>query len=99
MASREISSLSKPMQVLYNKFFDKVRRDTDLQRQGVTVLLICTYRKEERGHTLINRTPSEAFEVIALRHGRVEPILPEEVANHAESVGLKITDSGQFEAV
>jgi len=44
MASREIRHLSAELQVLYNKFADKCRRDTELLKVGVTVLLICTYR-------------------------------------------------------
>lgn len=44
MASREIRDLSPAMQVLYNRFFDRCRRDIELQKMGVTVLLICTHR-------------------------------------------------------
>lgn len=47
MASREIRDLSPAMQVLYNKFNDRCRRDIELQKLGVTVLLICTYRADE----------------------------------------------------
>lgn len=44
MASREIKHLSPAMQVYYNKFADRCRRDVELLKLGVTVLLICTYR-------------------------------------------------------
>ena len=47
MASREIKHLSPAMQVYYNKFADRCRRDEELQKLGVTVLLICTYRSSE----------------------------------------------------
>lgn len=47
MASREIRHLSPAMQVYYNKFADKCRRDTELLAAGVTVLLICTHRSNE----------------------------------------------------
>ena len=47
MASREIRDLSPAMQVLYNKFADKCRRDVNLLKQGVSVLLTCTYRSAE----------------------------------------------------
>jgi peptidoglycan L-alanyl-D-glutamate endopeptidase CwlK len=47
MASREIRDLSPAMQVLFNRFFDRCRRDTWLLKQGVTVLLTCTYRSNE----------------------------------------------------
>lgn len=59
MASREIRDLSLPMQVLYNKFSDRCRRDTELLKMGVSVLLTCTYRSNaeqdklyEQGRTL-----------------------------------------------
>lgn len=47
MASREIRHLSPEMQVLYNKFHDKVRRDTWLLKNGISWLLTCTYRSSE----------------------------------------------------
>jgi peptidoglycan L-alanyl-D-glutamate endopeptidase CwlK len=52
MASREIRDLSPAMQVLYNRFNDRCRRDQDLARAGVTVLLICTYRSDEEQEEL-----------------------------------------------
>lgn len=47
MASREIKDLSPEMQVLYNKFNDRCRRDTWLLKNGISILLICTYRSNE----------------------------------------------------
>lgn len=52
MASRNIADLSPAMQVLYNRFADRCRRDVELLKLGVAVLLICTYRsKEEQDRT------------------------------------------------
>lgn len=47
MASREIRDLSPAMQVLYNRFNDRCRRDIELLKLGVSVLLTCTYRSDE----------------------------------------------------
>jgi peptidoglycan L-alanyl-D-glutamate endopeptidase CwlK len=47
MASRDIKDLSGDMQIMYNKFFDRCRRDTELLRLGVSVLLTCTFRSGE----------------------------------------------------
>ena len=47
MASREIKDLSPEMQVLFNKFYDRCRRDSWLLKNGITVLLICTFRSLE----------------------------------------------------
>jgi peptidoglycan L-alanyl-D-glutamate endopeptidase CwlK len=47
MSSREIGDLSLEMQVLFNRLNDKVRRDTWFLRNGISLLLICTYRSEE----------------------------------------------------
>lgn len=44
MASRNIADLSPAMQVYYNKFNDRCRRDVDLQKMGCSVLVTCTYR-------------------------------------------------------
>lgn len=52
MASREIKDLSPAMQVLYNKFADRCRRDVNLLRAGVTVLLTCTYRDNDEQNRL-----------------------------------------------
>jgi len=47
MASREIRDLDPEVQVLYNKFFDRCRRDTWLLKNGISILLTCTYRGRE----------------------------------------------------
>lgn len=47
MSSREIKDLRTDVQVLYNKFFDKCRRDTWLLRNGISILLTCTHRSNE----------------------------------------------------
>lgn len=95
MTSREIRDLSSELQVLYNRFHDRVRRDVECQRQGLSFLLTCTYR-DERDKNRISRVPSEAFEIVAMRHCRVEPVMPEEIVNHAEAAGLRY-DGEHFE--
>lgn len=55
MASREIKDLRPEMQVLFNKFNDKVRRDPWFQRNGISLLLTCTYRSEEEQSQLYAR--------------------------------------------
>ena len=52
MASRAIGDLSATMQVYYNKFADRCRRDVELQKLGVSVLLICTYRSNDEQEKL-----------------------------------------------
>lgn len=52
MASREIRDLHPHLQVLYNKFHDRCRRDTWLLRAGVTILLTCTYRSGDEQNRL-----------------------------------------------
>lgn len=47
MASREIKHLSPQMQILYNRFHDRCRRDTELTSKGISVLLTCTWRSAE----------------------------------------------------
>jgi peptidoglycan L-alanyl-D-glutamate endopeptidase CwlK len=47
MSSREIKHLHPDVQVMYNKFFDRCRRDPWMLKNGITVLLICTYRSNE----------------------------------------------------
>ena len=96
MSSREIKHLSHDMQVLFNKFHDKVRRDTELQRLDVAILLTCTHRGG-RGKDKINRMPSEAFEIVVLHDGRVTPFIPPEIVNHASQAGLKYDGSNGFE--
>jgi peptidoglycan L-alanyl-D-glutamate endopeptidase CwlK len=47
VSSRDIRDLSPKMQVLYNKFHDRCRRDPWMLKEGVTVLLTCTYRSND----------------------------------------------------
>jgi len=47
MASREIRHLSVEMQKKFNQFHNRCRRDTELLKLGVSVLLICTHRSGE----------------------------------------------------
>lgn len=53
--SREIRDLSPAMQVLHNKFMDRCRRDTELLKDGVTVLVTCTYRDNAEQARLYNQ--------------------------------------------
>lgn len=87
MSSREVRDLVPELQVLWNKLHDRVRRDVECQRRGITVLLICTHR-DGRGKDKIERTPSEAFELIVLRDGRLID-LGTEIIKFANEVGLK----------
>lgn len=47
MASRAIGDLSPAMQLLCNRHLDRCRRDPELRRRGVDVILTCTYRPDE----------------------------------------------------
>ncbi len=47
MSSRNIADLRPDVQVLYNKFHDRCRRDTWLLRNGISILLTCTHRSNE----------------------------------------------------
>lgn len=47
MPSRDIRDLHPELQVLYNKFHDRCRRDPWFVKNGITVLLTCTYRSND----------------------------------------------------
>lgn len=47
MASRAIGDLSPAMQVICNKHLALCKRDTELLKRGVEVILTCTYRSNE----------------------------------------------------
>lgn len=47
MASRAIGDLSPAMQVICNKHLALCKRDTELLRRGVEVIITCTYRSNE----------------------------------------------------
>lgn len=87
MTSRELKALTQGLQVQFNKFHDRVRRDLELQKLKITILLTCTHREGRSKHK-IERTPSEAFEIIVLMDGR--PIGGDiRVTRHATDAGLK----------
>ena len=88
MTSRELKVLTLGLLVQYNKFHDRVRRDLELQKHKVSILLTCTQR-DGRSKSKIERTPSEAFEIIELHDGRPSLVLSDAVVKHALSVGLK----------
>lgn len=99
MSSREIRDLSQEMQVLWNKLHDRVRRDVECQKRGLSILLTCTHRSEEecdklglRGKQKIARKPSEAFEFLAFCHGRLFAACPQQIIEHARALGLKEVD-------
>lgn len=47
MSSRDIKDLRPDVQVLYNKFYDRCRRDVWLLKNGISILLTCTFRPGE----------------------------------------------------
>lgn len=81
MASREIKDLSPKMQVLYNKFYDRCRRDTWLLKNGISILLICTFRSPEEqailwaqgrtkpGHIVTNAKPGKSKHNVLAANG------------------------------
>lgn len=101
MTSREIRDLSPVMQALFNRFNDRVRRDQELQKEGISIILTCTYRSEsecnkigERGKPKISRIPSEAFEIAMLKYGLIT-MIDKRIVKHAQEVGLEF-HSGSF---
>ena len=103
MSSREVRELSQDTQVQYNKFYDRCRRDVELLKRGISVILTCTHRSDiekdklgEAGKSGITKTHSSAFEVMAFRYGRRIELEPE-IINHAVSVGLAYNGT-QFES-
>lgn len=88
MTSRELKALTQGLQVQFNKFHDRVRRDLELQKHKVTILLTCTHRDGRSKHK-IERVPSEAFEIIMLIDGRPSGRISQELIDYAEAVGLK----------
>jgi hypothetical protein len=78
-----------------------MRRDISLRKHGISILLTCTYRDEResaqlgvRGKTKISRLPSEAFEVVVLKHGRIY-FMDKAIEDHAKAVGLVYEDDGR----
>ena len=110
MSSREIRELSPAMQIKYNRFHDLCRRDLDLVKHGVTVLLTCTNRTKDEQNKLAGLGLGDrscpcihngtAFDVALLRYGKVIPSTGEywdRVVLHAANVGLKDGCSGFYE--
>jgi peptidoglycan L-alanyl-D-glutamate endopeptidase CwlK len=52
MASRSIGDLDPGTQVLCNRHLDRCRRDTELRRRGVDVILTCTHRDDDEQNRL-----------------------------------------------
>lgn len=89
MSSREIRDLAPDMQAKYNRFHDRCRRDLNLLKHGIHVLLTCTWRSgaemrkmEGLGwnvcgcqHSLMDKglPCSKAFDVALLRYGKIVP--------------------------
>lgn len=113
MASREIRDLAPPAQVAWNKFNDRCRRDTELLKAGITVLLLCTHRSESEQEKLY-----EAGDSVA-RRARITEVdsrgpasmgfevqvlwygrpaaMPDRVKEHAAALGLRHVEYGHFE--
>lgn len=111
MASREIRDLSPATQVLFNKFYDRCRRDTYLLKYGYTVLLTCTYRSEDEQEMLHlskkakictrgtdGKPASRGFEIIVMQYGLPVTHAMPEIAKHATSVGLHHVSLFYFES-
>lgn len=64
MSSREIRHLAPELQVLYNRFHDRCRRDTWMLRNGITILLTCTYRSDEEQNRLYAQGRSSPGRVV-----------------------------------
>ena len=95
MTSREIRDLTPVMQAMFNRFNDRVRRDLELQKEGISIILTCTHRSEaecnkigERGKPKISRIPSEAFEIAMLKYGLIA-MTDSRIIAHAKEVGLE----------
>lgn len=52
MASRSIGDLAPSTQVLCNRHLDRCRRDLELKKRSVDVILTCTYRDDEEQNRL-----------------------------------------------
>lgn len=110
MASREIKDLTQSMQVKYNKFADRCRRDLDLVKHGIAIILTCTNRTKDEQNKLAGLGLGDrscpcihngsAFDVALLRYGKVVPSDGEywtAVCAHASAVGLKSGCGGFYE--
>jgi len=101
MASREIRDLSPATQVLWNKFHDRCRRDTELLKGGYSVLLSCTYRPRDEQERLrlnpkakisargVNGKPSSSgFEIVVTQYCRPISHPVPAIIDHATNLGL-----------
>lgn len=101
MTSREIKDLTPAMQVLWNKFHDRCRRDESLRRQGLVPIIMCTkLDKDEVNRRNGGKTrllTGEAFTIFLTQWG--VPTYDDEnwreVIKNAEAVGLK-HEKGEF---
>jgi hypothetical protein len=99
MASREVRDLSPAMQVKWNKFHDLCRRDKELLKHGIQIMLVCTKRSEEERNKLealndVKYDPLDGnvFIIIMLQYGALaygHGELWDKIVQHAKNVGLK----------
>lgn len=110
MSSREIRDLIPGMQIKYNKFHDLCRRDLELVKHGVTIILTCTNRSKDEQNKLAGLGLGDrscpcihngsAFDIALLRYGKVVSSTGEFwdiIAGHARAVGLKVGCGGFYE--
>lgn len=111
MASREVKDLSAATQVMWNKFHDRVRRDTTLLKYGWSIMLSCTHRPVDEQEMLhlsrkasiclrdsAGKPDSRGFEIVIMQYGMpVQHSVPE-IAQHAANVGLTQPRHNYFEA-
>lgn len=101
MASRELRDLNDSTRVKHDKFMDKCRRDLELLKHGISVILTCTNRSKDEQNKLAGLGLGDrscpcmhngsAFDVAVLRYGKVIPCEGEfwnTIVKHAETVGL-----------
>ena len=111
MASREIRDLSAATQIIWNRFHDRVRRDTTLLKYGWSILLVCTHRPADEQEKLrlspkakicnrdtAGQPDSRGFEIVVLQYGMPVSSAVPEIANHATAVGLTQPRHNYFEA-
>lgn len=113
MASREIKYLSPAAQVLWQKFSDKVRRDTELLRDGYSLILTCTFRTQveqeklyERGDSLSRKAKISDVRGDGCASNGFEFLVlqygryvaaPQRIIDHAEALGLRYVEPYYFE--
>lgn len=108
--SREPADLSESVRIKYDKLVNLCRRDLELVKHGVTIILTCTYRSENAQNKLAGLGLGDrscpcihngsAFDIALLRYGKVVPSEGEFwglVCVHAANVGLKNGCGGFYE--